>query len=157
MSNQYKGEYLMTTMNSNENPEKICFLFPQTFMNKSGLSVSAVAKFYKILPEDILVLHDEIEYPFGKIWTKKWGSAAWHNGLRSIIDFLWTDQFPRIRIGVGKSERIPVADYVLQNFTTEERNQFENGIFEQIDELIEDFLQGMLKFPEPNQPKKKHH
>ena len=57
----------MTTMNSNENPEKICFLFPQTFMNKSGLSVSAVAKFYKILPEDILVLHDEIEYPFGKI------------------------------------------------------------------------------------------
>ncbi|MCR5413033.1 MAG: hypothetical protein K6E76_08890 [Patescibacteria group bacterium] len=62
-----------------------------------------------------------------------------------------------MRIGVGKSERIPVADYVLQNFTTEERNQFENGIFEQIDELIEDFLQGMLKFPEPNQPKKKHH
>jgi len=153
MSNQFKGEFLLTTVEG----EKIAFLFPQTFMNKSWISVSSLAKFYKIENEDILVLHDEIEYPFGKIWTKRWGSAAWHNGLRSIIDFLWTDQFPRIRIGVGKSERIPVADYVLQNFTTEERNQFENGIFEQIDDLIEDFLQGMLKFPEPNQPKKKHH
>lgn len=151
MSTQFKGEFLLTTVGG----QKVGFLFPQTFMNKSWISVSSVVKFYKIENEDILALHDEIEYPFGKIWTKKWGSSAGHNGLRSIIDFLWTDQFPRIRIGVGKSERISVADYVLQNFTVEEQNHFEQELFGKIFPLIEDFLWGKLSFPEPNQPKKK--
>lgn len=155
MSHQFKGEFLLTTLLINWEMQKVGFLFPQTFMNKSWTSVSSVASFYKIKNEDILVLHDEIEYPFGKIWTKRWGSAAWHNGLRSIIDFLWTDQFPRIRIGVGKSERIPVADYVLQNFSSDEKKQFEQGLFEEIIMLIVDFLQGNLNFPEPNQSKKK--
>lgn len=155
MNNQFKGEFLLTPISINWELQKVAFLFPQTFMNKSWTSVSSVAGFYKIKNEDIIVLHDEIEYPFGKIWTKKGGSAAWHNGLRSIIDFLGTDQFPRIRIGVGKSDKIPVADYVLQNFSSDEKKQFEQELFAQIFPLIEDFLQGTIKFPEPNQTKKK--
>ena len=151
MSNQFKGEFLLTMVEG----QKIAFLFPQTFMNKSWISVSSLAKFYKIENEDILVLHDEIEYPFGKIGTKKGGSAAGHNGLRSIIDFLWSDQFPRIRIGVWKSDKISVADYVLQNFSSDEQKRFEQGIFEEIFTLMEDFLGGNLKFPEPHQTKKK--
>ncbi len=119
--------------------ENAIFAFPQTFMNLSGNAIESLARFYKILPENILILHDEIELPLGKIAIKSWWWAAGHNGLRSTITKLGTPDFQRLRIGVGKSETIGVAQFVLQKFKpheSEELSEKEEEIFG----YIADFL-----------------
>ena len=112
-------------------------------MNLSGNSVESIARFYKIKPIDILVLHDEIELPLWKIALKSWWGAAGHNGLRSITTKLGTPDFIRLRIGVGKSAQIGVAEYVLQNFKQNETQLLhskEPEIFEQITKFIDQQL-----------------
>ena len=99
----------------------ILFLKPTTFMNLSGKSVQAVANFYKIKPEDILVIHDEIDLPFGAVRVKKGGGHGGHNGLKSI-DSLITKEYNRLRLGVGKPERKEmVVSHVLSDFNSEEQ------------------------------------
>ncbi|MES2503466.1 MAG: aminoacyl-tRNA hydrolase [Myxococcota bacterium] len=96
------------------------YLKPQTFMNKSGDSVLAAASFHKIKPEDILVIHDELDLSFGTVRQKKGGGHAGHNGLRDITRVLGAE-FSRIRIGISRPEhKGQVADYVLSNFSKEE-------------------------------------
>ncbi len=98
--------------------EDIIICKPLTFMNKSGESVGKIAQFFKIKPEDILVIHDEIDLPSGQIQMKSWGGHAGHNGLRDIIAKLGTNTFSRIRIGVGRPEtKEEVVDYVLYPFS----------------------------------------
>ena len=99
----------------------ILFLKPATFMNLSGKSVQAVANFYKINSKDILVIHDDIDLPFGAIKIKRGGGHGGHNGLKSI-DSLISKEYNRLRIGVGKPEhKSQVASYVLSDFEQNEQ------------------------------------
>ncbi len=94
--------------------EKVILLKPHTFMNRSGLSVSEAKRFYKLPDERLIVIYDDIDLSPGFIRIRAFGSAGSHNGMRSVISECGTEQFPRIRIGVGKNPpEIDLADYVL--------------------------------------------
>ncbi|MHB8470011.1 MAG: aminoacyl-tRNA hydrolase [Gaiellaceae bacterium] len=98
---------------------KLVLLKPETFMNESGRSVGAAAQFFKVEPDAVLVVHDEGDFELGRLELKAGGGLAGHNGLRSIAQQLGTQDFLRLRIGVGRPERgdpRPLADYVLSNF-----------------------------------------
>lgn len=100
--------------------EKVLLLMPETYMNLSGKSVQAAATFHKIKPENIIVLHDEIEIEPGKIRTKQGGGHAGHNGLRSIDECIGKNYW-RVRLGVGRPKPpMEVDAYVLSNFTADE-------------------------------------
>lgn len=87
---------------------------PETFMNRSGEAVSEAAAFYKIPPENVIVISDDTSLPVGKMRIRKSGSAGGHNGLKNIIEHLGSDNFPRIKIGIGnRPEYTDLADYVL--------------------------------------------
>ena len=102
--------------------EKVMLMKPQTYMNLSGDAVSQAVKFYKIPPEHVLVVSDEVSLPIGKLRVRAKGSAGGHNGLKSIISCLGTDQFPRIRIGVGAPPHpdYDMADWVLSAFKNQD-------------------------------------
>lgn len=95
--------------------EKIVLAKPLTYMNLSGESVGELAHWYKVLPEDILIIYDELDLPTGKVRLRAKGSAAGHNGMRDIIDKLHTSDFPRLRVGIGhpKNTRMEGRDHVL--------------------------------------------
>jgi PTH1 family peptidyl-tRNA hydrolase len=104
--------------------EQVVLLQPQTFMNESGRSVQPAAAFFKVEPGNVLVVHDELDLPFGDVRLKMGGGHAGHNGLRSIIQHLGTSDFPRLRFGVGRPPpgfRGEVADFVLSGFDGDER------------------------------------
>ena len=95
---------------------------PLTFMNRSGEVVAALARYYDIVPEDILIVVDEVDLPFGRLRARARGTAGTHNGLRSIVDHLGTTEFPRLRLGVGRGDaRRALADHVLSTFEAPER------------------------------------
>lgn len=98
--------------------EKVLLMKPQTYMNLSGEAVGQAAKFYKVNPEHIIVISDEVALPVGKLRIRKGGSAGGHNGLKNIIQHLGTDQFPRMRMGVGSAPHpdYDMADWVLGTF-----------------------------------------
>jgi PTH1 family peptidyl-tRNA hydrolase len=98
---------------------KVALLKPETYMNESGRAVGAAARFYKLEPGEVLVVHDEGDFDLGRLELKAGGGLAGHNGLRSIAQHLKTQDFLRLRIGVGRPERgdpRPLADYVLSDF-----------------------------------------
>lgn len=98
--------------------EQVLLMKPQTFMNLSGDAVIQAVKYYKIPPEHVIVVSDEIALPIGKIRVRPSGSAGGHNGLKSIIARLGTEDFPRVRLGVGAppSQGYDMADWVLSGF-----------------------------------------
>lgn len=104
----------------------VVFLCPQTFMNESGVSVQPAAKFFGIESKDILVVHDDIEQEFGNVRIQRAGGMAGHNGLRSIKQHLGTDDFYRIRIGIGRPEHGDVANFVLGHFSELEQKILED-------------------------------
>ena len=101
--------------------EKVLLMKPQTFMNLSGEAVGQAVRFYKLAPEQVLVVSDEVSLPIGKLRIRQKGSAGGHNGLKSVIAHLGSDAFPRIRLGVGAPPHpdYDMADWVLSVF----RNQ----------------------------------
>ena len=101
---------------------KLLLLKPQTFMNRSGLSVAEAARYYQIPTERILVIFDDISLPIGRIRVRTEGSAGGHNGLKSIIAQLGSQAFPRVKIGVGEKPHpdYDLADWVLSRFTPAE-------------------------------------
>lgn len=101
---------------------KVIAIKPQTFMNLSGQAVGPIASFYKVEPDDIIVLHDEIDIDLGDVRSKQGGGNAGHNGLKSL-DSTIGKNYKRLRLGVGRPEdsRFEVSDYVLGKFTKEER------------------------------------
>ena len=103
--------------------KSVLLMMPQTFMNLSGESVSAAAKFYKIPSEKILVLYDDISLPVGKLRARGKGSAGGHNGIKNIISLLGSDVFPRIKIGVGTPPHpdYDVVDWVLGTFSSDDQ------------------------------------
>lgn len=119
-------------------------LKPQTFMNLSGDSVAAFARFYKVDPEDIVVIHDDIDTPAGKVKSRMGGSHGGNNGVRDIIAKMGTDKFKRIKIGVGKPEKPQdgaVSDWVLRPFTDEELEALGTHMFDDV--LMR--LEGMIE------------
>jgi PTH1 family peptidyl-tRNA hydrolase len=98
---------------------KVGLFKPETFMNDSGRAVRAAARFYKVEPDAILVVHDESDLDVGRLQARAGGGLAGHNGLRSVAQHLGTQEFLRLRVGVGRPERgdpRPLADYVLSDF-----------------------------------------
>lgn len=103
----------------NYNGMKVLLVQPQTYMNASGAAVSALATYYKVKPERILVIFDDISLPVGRIRIRKDGSAGGHNGIKSIIQEVGSQTFPRVKIGVGAKPHpdYDLADWVLSTFT----------------------------------------
>ena len=102
---------------------KVALLKPETYMNDSGRSIQAAAKFFKVDPDAVLVVHDEGDFELGRLQARIGGGLAGHNGLRSIAQQLGTPDFMRLRVGVGRPERgdpRPLADFVLSDFRPED-------------------------------------
>jgi peptidyl-tRNA hydrolase, PTH1 family len=102
---------------------RVAVLKPQTFMNESGRSVGAAVRFFKVPPESLLVVHDEVDLEPGRLQVRTGGGLAGHNGLRSVAQHVKTSDFLRVRVGVGRPERgdpRPVADFVLSPFAPEQ-------------------------------------
>src|SRR5881296_2314881 len=115
----WKGKFSGQLAELRLDGHRVALLKPETFMNESGRSVAAAARFYKLEPDAILVVHDEGDLELGRLQARKGGGFAGHNGLRSIAQQLKTPDFLRLRIGVGRPGRgdpRPLADYVLSNF-----------------------------------------
>ena len=100
--------------------ERLVLLKPQTFMNLSGRSVAEALRFYKLSVEDLIVIHDDLDIPFGRVKLKEDGGHAGHNGLRSLSQELGSGAFLRVRVGIGRPVHGDVANYVLSNFVPEE-------------------------------------
>ena len=116
-----RARFKALTASAEISGEKVLLMKPQTFMNLSGEAVGEAARFYKIPPERVIVVSDEVSLPLGKLRVRMKGSAGGHNGLKSIIAALGSDAFPRVRIGVGAPPHpdYDMADWVLSVF----RNQ----------------------------------
>ena len=102
---------------------RLALLKPETFMNDSGRSVAGAARFFKVVPESLLVVHDDVDLESGRLQARAGGGLAGHNGLRSLAQALGTQDFLRLRIGVGRpgrGDRRSVADYVLSPFDADE-------------------------------------
>lgn len=115
--------------------EKTLLIKPQTYMNLSGESIAGFAQFYKINPSNIIIINDDISLETGRIRVRQRGSAGGHNGLKSIIYMLESDEFPRVKMGVGapKNENYDLADFVLGHFTKEEIPIMEKAIIKASD------------------------
>jgi PTH1 family peptidyl-tRNA hydrolase len=119
----FKGKFRGRLAETRIGPRKVALLKPETYMNESGSSIQAAARFFKVAPEALLVVHDDVDLPVGRLQARLGGGLAGHNGLRSIAQRLGTKEFLRLRIGVGRPERgdpRPVADYVLSPFAPED-------------------------------------
>lgn len=117
--------------------EKVLLLKPLTYMNLSGESVAQAARFHADSPADILVVYDEVDLPVGALRLRKQGSAGTHNGMKSVVEGLGTDEVPRLRVGVGaeltRGERIA---HVLGKFKPEERDVIEQAIERAVDACV---------------------
>ncbi len=102
------------------NGEKVVFAKPQTYMNASGESIRELSKYYNASPEDIIIIYDDISLPLGRMRIRKKGSAGGHNGIKSIIYQLQTEEFPRIKIGVSGCEQGKMIEHVLGGFSKKE-------------------------------------
>ncbi len=131
--------------------EKVILAMPQTYMNLSGESVRELVDYYKCDPEDIIVIYDDISLDVGKLRIRAKGSAGGHNGIKNIIAHLGTQEFPRIKVGVGeKPPRMDLADYVLGHFSKEEQPIIREGADKACDAVAlmikEDIATAMNKF-----------
>ena len=103
---------------------KVVLAKPQTYMNRSGEAVGKLAKKYKMTPEQTIVVYDDVDIELGDTRWRESGSAGGHNGMKSIIKHLGTQDFPRLRIGIGSPpERVPLEDYVLGNMNASDRSK----------------------------------
>lgn len=138
-SGKFSAEQAIKT---DELHDKIFFLKPQTYMNKSGDSVAALAQFYKIDPDDMLVIHDDLDLPLGRLRVVRKGSAGGHNGIKSIIEKLGAQNFNRLKLGIGRpaDARVDVVDYVLMPFASSERQALESTL-ETAVQALDVFLQ----------------
>ncbi len=121
---KFKGEYVKFKYRG----EDVILLKPMTYMNNSGESVIQVMNYFKIDVEDLLVIYDDMDMPTGKLRLRQSGSAGGHNGIKSIIAHVGTQNFKRIRVGIDKHPQIPVVDYVLGRFSKEEQPLIDEGI-----------------------------
>ncbi len=122
---KFKGAYTIERIAG----EKVMFIEPMTMMNLSGEAVGPLMKYYNIEIDELLVLYDDLDLPQGEIRLRQKGSAGGHNGMKSIIQVLGTDEFKRIRIGVDRpSNGMAIVDYVLQKFSKQEMETMDKVI-----------------------------
>lgn len=119
---------------------------PQTFMNASGTAIIEACNFYKIPPENVIVISDDASFDIGRLRIRKSGSAGGHNGLKSVIECLNSDKFPRIKLGVGQkpSPDYDIADWVLARIPKESERTFLN-LLEYIPQILELMLTGNIE------------
>lgn len=138
---KHKGMY----GKGNVNGQAVILLKPMTYMNLSGESIVQVANYYKIEPSDIIVIYDDINLDVGKLRVRQKGSAGGHNGIKNIIEHLGTQDFPRVRVGVGmKPSSMDLAAYVLSHFSEDDQALMNIGYdraCEVVDLLLNDELQ----------------
>lgn len=145
--NKFNADYTMI----NRNGEKIYILKPLTYMNLSGEAVVPFMKYFGIEPEDLVVVHDDLDLPVGKIRLRQSGSCGGQNGMRNIIDLLDDSNIKRIRVGIGKDPLIPVVDYVLGKTKKEDLEVYNQALDKASDALIywldhDDFSKVMSNF-----------
>ncbi len=116
-------------------------LKPKTYMNLSGSAVRRVCDYYKIDPSDVLVIFDDLNLPFAKIRLRSTGSAGGHNGIKSIISSIYTEDFKRLRVGIGRDSDVDMKDYVLSDFNKSETKQLAS-LQTDISNIIDAFIAG---------------
>jgi len=126
------------------NGEKVLLMKPQTYMNLSGEAVGEAARFYKVPPEHVLVVSDEVSLPLGRLRVRMKGSAGGHNGLKSIIAALGSDAFPRIRLGVGAPPHpdYDMADWVLSVFRNQDLEDMQAAALRAAEAVISYITEG---------------
>lgn len=132
---KFNGKYTETNIKG----EKVILLEPQKYMNLSGEVIRDFVKFYKIDVKDILIISDDLDMDCGKIRLREKGSSGGHNGLKNIELHLNTNEYKRLKIGVGNNKMIETKDYVLGKFSKEDYEKIENSI-KITKEIIEDFI-----------------
>ncbi len=127
--------------------QKVLVMKPVTYMNLSGEAVRQAADFYKVAPDHVLVVSDDTSLAVGKLRIRKGGSAGGHNGLKNIIQHLGTDQFPRLRLGVGEKPHpdYDLADWVLGKFQGEDKKQVDAAVKKAVDAIECILSQGLDK------------
>ena len=131
----YKGLFANTIING----EKVIFLKPQTFMNNSGQAIEKIVNFYKLSPDDILVIHDDIDLDLARVKVVKNSSSGGHNGIKSIESCLGTKNYMRIKLGINSKLNRETKNFVLGKFTDEEMIVIKDT-FKQLNEVVEDFI-----------------
>lgn len=134
---KFNGKYTETNIKG----EKVIFLEPQKYMNLSGEVIRDFVKFYKIEVKDILIINDDLDMECGKIRLREKGSSGGHNGLKNIELHLNTNEYKRLKIGVGNNKMIDTKDYVLGKFSEEEFEKIEKSI-KLSKNIIDDFIDG---------------
>ncbi len=137
---KFKGEYTDFTFNG----EKVYVLKPQTYMNLSGESVQPLCQFFKIKASEILVIQDELDLPFGQIHFKNGGGLAGHNGLKSITKHMGTQDFYRLRVGIGRPAKGSVSSWVLSKIPVSQNTELEI-VMENANKALEVFLKDGFK------------
>ena len=131
---KFNAMYIETTINN----EKVIFIKPTTYMNNSGMAVRAFLDFYKLDVQDILVISDDLDLDLGKFRLRRNGSSGGHNGLKSIISHLGTDNFKRLRIGIS-NDKDDVINYVLSKFSKKELNEIDI-MFDTLVDVLDDYF-----------------
>ena len=133
---KFQGLYEITTIED----KKVILVKPQTYMNLSGNCVKEIADFYKVSSEEILVIYDDMDIEPGKIKIRKKGSSGGHNGMKSIIQMIGTDEFPRIRVGIGRPiHKGDEINYVIGAIPEEDLKRLDEGI-EKAQKAVEEIL-----------------
>lgn len=131
---KFNAMYIETTINN----EKVIFIKPMTYMNNSGIAIRAFVDFYKLNSEDVLVISDDLDLDLGKFRLRRNGSSGGHNGLKSIISHLGTDNFKRLRIGIS-NDKDDVINYVLSKFSKKELNEIDT-MFDTLVDVLDDYF-----------------
>ena len=132
---KFKSEVINYTLNAN----RYTLVKPQTYMNNSGVAVKLLSDYYKIVPSDIIIIHDDLDILLGKIKVRSNGAAGGHHGVESIIRTLGTDQFTRVRLGIGNDKRVhsEAEKFVLDLFLEGERSKVKSAIKQAISTLTD--------------------
>lgn len=123
---------------------KVALAKPQTFMNLSGKAVRSLLGWYRLIPNDLLVIYDDMDLPLGKIRIRERGSSGGHRGIQSIIDWLKSQDFPRLRIGISRPEETGAIGYVLANFTDEEQRVVNDALYRAADAVETILTEGIV-------------
>lgn len=124
---------------TNINGEKVMLVKPVTYMNRSGIAIDEILRFYKIPEENLIVIYDDIDIPAGALRIRPNGSPGTHNGMKSITEHVGNGNFPRVRIGIGRNPDMDLADYVLQRFSPVDRDKI-NPIIEKAAEAAAEII-----------------
>lgn len=140
-----------------EDGEKVMLVKPQTFMNVSGECVGPLMRYYKIDPADVFVIYDDMDLPVGKLRIRPNGSSGGHNGIKSLIAHMGTDQFPRFRVGIGRPlPQWSVVDHVLAPFQEDDMDAIKKGIASAAKAVVGTISLGLDKGMNQFNPKRHH-